>query len=99
MTFSRMIFVSNEDIRSSRLAREILDCVRSFPGTVFIEKDGRKIQANSLIGILSLGIEFCDELKITCMGSTEKPSEALMDEIEKLLVLQLSWSDYCAGHI
>ncbi len=76
----------------------ILDCVRPFQGTVFIEKDGRKIQANSLIGILSLGIEFCDELKITCIGNDENTSEALMDEIEKLLVLQLSWSDYCAGY-
>lgn len=86
MTFSRMIFVSKEDIRSSRLAWAILDCVRPFQGTVLIEKDGRKIQANSLIGILSLGIEFCDELKITCIGGTEKPSEALMDEIENLLI-------------
>lgn len=85
MTISKSILVTNNDIRSSRLAREMLDCIRPFKGTVFIEKDNRKIQINGLIGILSLGIEYGDELEFSFISDNQETVDKLFNEIKVLL--------------
>lgn len=85
MTISKSFSVTNNDIRSSRLSRDMLNCIRLFKGTVFIEKENRKIQANSLLNILSLGIEYGDELKISCLSDNCQATDELLDEIKTLL--------------
>ncbi len=85
MTISKSFSVTNNDIRSSQLARDILDCVRPFEGTVFAEKENRKIQANTLLGILSLGIEYGDELKFSFISDNQEAIDKLFGEMEVLL--------------
>lgn len=49
-------------IHGNRLAQELQSCIGDYKGSVFIEKDGRRVSVNSLIGILSLGITDGDAL-------------------------------------
>lgn len=53
------------------IARDILDCVREFQGSVYIEKDGRSVSAGSMVGILSLALQRGDIIKVTCSGKNE----------------------------
>lgn len=53
------------------VARDILDCVREFQGSVYIEKDGRSVSAGSMVGILSLVLQNGDIIKVTCSGKDE----------------------------
>lgn len=59
------------DRGSVPVARDILDCVREFQGSVYIEKDGRSVSAGSMVGILSLVLQNGDIIKVTCSGKDE----------------------------
>lgn len=85
MTISKSFSVTNEDIKSSRLARDMLDCIRPFAGTVFIEKENRKIRANTLLNILSLGIEYGDELKFSCISDNNQAIDELFSKMKVLI--------------
>lgn len=62
-------------------AQDILNCVREFKGSVLIEKYGRTVSANSLIGILSLGLQNRDEIKVTCYSSDEFNAKLCLEKI------------------
>ena len=53
------------------VAREIVACICDFQGAVYIEKDNRAVSARSMIGILSLGLQSGDTVKVTCSGEDE----------------------------
>lgn len=68
------------------VARDILACVRNFQGSVYIEKDGRQISANSMIGILSLGIVNGDAIKVSCFGGDESAAKLCLEKIGAALL-------------
>lgn len=63
------------------VARDILDCVRKFQGSVYIEKDGRTVSAGTMIGILSLGLQNGDNIKVTCSGVDEFAANLCLEKI------------------
>ncbi len=67
------------------VARDILACVREFQGSVYIEKEGRQITANSMVGILSLSIANGDIVKVSCFGGDEAATKLCFEKIENVI--------------
>lgn len=66
------------------IARDIVACANDFGGSVYIEKDGRKISAYSLIGVLSLCIADGDVITVTCRGSDEFAAKLCLERLVRL---------------
>lgn len=50
---------------------------------VFFEKDNRKVNAKSLLGILSLGVEKGEKIKVLCVDESEYDIlEKVIDDID-----------------
>lgn len=55
-----------------------------FSSEIFIEKDGKKVNAKSIMGIMSLAIASDSEVKIIADGSDEREAvDALVEFVEK----------------
>lgn len=67
------------------VARDILDCVREFQGSVYIEKDGRTVSAGSMVGILSLALQNDDIIEVTCSGKDEFEMKLCLEKIGKIV--------------
>lgn len=63
------------------VARDILDCVREFQGSAYIEKDGRTVSAGSMVGILSLSISNGDTIKVSCFGGDDFAAKLCLEKI------------------
>lgn len=75
----------------SRPAVLLIQKAKSFSKTkVFIEKNKKKIQAKSLIGILSLGIVEGDTITLITEGKNEKKA---LNELTNLIKEKLSKSE------
>lgn len=70
---------------SVAVAQDILNCTREFQGYVYIKKNGKTILANSLIGILSLGLEDGDIIKVVCSGNGEFESKLCLNKIGDII--------------
>jgi phosphotransferase system HPr (HPr) family protein len=67
----------------ARPATLLIQKTQEFPGTkVWLVKDGKKIQTNTLIGILSLGLKK-DEAVIMEVDGEEETAEIFKNFIEK----------------
>ena len=66
----------------ARPATLLVKKASSFKSEVLIEIDGKKANAKSLIGVLSLGVKSGSVVKITTNGNDEKYA---LDEIVKLI--------------
>ncbi len=67
----------------ARPATLLIQKVQEFPDTkVWLVNNGKKIQTNSLIGILSMGLKKDDEIIMEVEGE-EETAEILKDFIEK----------------
>lgn len=66
-------------------AQNILNCVRESKSNVLIEKHGRTITANSLVAILSLGLQDKDEIKVTCYGCDEFNVKLCLEKIGNVI--------------
>ncbi len=67
------------------VARDILDCVKDFQGSVYIEKDNRTVSARSMVGILSLGLQDGDVIKVTCSGEDELSVKLCLEKISAVI--------------
>ncbi|MCM1062842.1 MAG: HPr family phosphocarrier protein [Eubacterium sp.] len=72
------------------LAWDILDCVKEFNGSVYIEKDGYQVAADSMVGILSLALANGDVIKVTCFGEDEFAIKLCLEKIGKVVCDQLT---------
>lgn len=81
----RTFSVQIGDRGSVPVARDIQACVRESNVSVYIEKDGRRVSANSMIGILSLGIVNGDTIKVSCYDGDEYASGVCLDKIGKVV--------------
>jgi len=71
----------------ARPATLLIQKVQEFPGTkVWLVKDEKRIQTNSLIGILSLGLKKDEEIIMEVDGE-EEVAEILKDFIENHLAV------------
>ena len=67
----------------ARPATFFIQKANEFKSSIWVEKDERKVNAKSLLGVLSLGIEGGTTIKIIVDGSDEKEAvEALTELVE-----------------
>lgn len=67
------------------IARDIVVCANDFGGAVYIEKDGRRISAYSLIGVLSLCVADEDIITVSCQGGDEFAAKLCLEKIGEIV--------------
>ena len=78
--FSKVTKVNNEVGIYARPATYFVQKANEFRSTVWIEKEERRVNAKSLLGVLSLGIANGAEINIIAEGSDEQ--ECVMALVE-----------------
>ncbi len=81
--FSKEVVVQNQVGLHARSATFFIQKANEFKSSVWVEKDERKVNAKSLLGVLSLGITKGTEINIIADGSDEEAAVVtLVDLIE-----------------
>ena len=76
--YSKEITVTNQVGLYARPATFFVQKANSFKSSIWVEKEERKVNAKSLLGVLSLGIVKGTPIKLIADGSDEKEAvEAL----------------------
>lgn len=83
MPLEKVITIENPHGLHARPASQFVQAAARFVSEVSIEKDGEKIDGRSIMGILSLGLEFGSKIVLTVDGDDQE--EALV-ELEKILL-------------
>lgn len=71
MSKKGVVFHCKEETLMKAIAM-IIQISSHFDSSIFIEKDGRRANAKSLLGVLSLGIEQGDYLTISAEGDDQE---------------------------
>ena len=78
--FVREVMVQNQVGLHARPATFFIQKANEFKSSIWIEKEERRVNAKSLLGILSLGIVVGTSIKIIADGADEEVAvEALVD--------------------
>ena len=77
---SRDVVITNTSGLHARPATFFVQKANAYKSTIWIEKDDRKVNAKSLLGVLSLGI--AKDMSITLMADGQDESAALAGLIE-----------------
>ena len=81
--YTQEITVNNEVGLHARPATFFIQKANEFKASIWIEKEERRVNAKSLLGILSLGIVGGTQIKIIADGSDEQVAvNALVDLVE-----------------
>ena len=77
------VVVQNQVGLHARPATFFIQKANEFKASIWIEKEERRVNAKSLLGILSLGIVGGTQIKIIADGSDEQVAvNALVDQVE-----------------
>ena len=79
---SKAIVVQNQVGLHARPATFFIQKSNEFKSSIWVEKDERRVNAKSLLGVLSLGITKGTEITIIADGSDEKD---VIDALENLV--------------
>ena len=81
--YSRDVTVNNQVGLHARPATFFIQRANTFESSVWVEKEERKVNAKSLLGVLSLGIVQGTSITIIANGPDEKEAvDGLIDLIE-----------------
>ena len=80
--FVKEVFVKNQVGLHARPATFFIQKANEFKSSVWVEKDERRVNAKSLLGVLSLGIVGGTTIRIMADGSDE---EQAVDGLVKLV--------------
>ena len=80
--FSKEVTVQNQVGLHARPATFFIQKANEFNSSIWIEKDERRVNAKSLLGVLSLGIVGGTTIKVIADGADE---EAAVDGLVKLI--------------
>lgn len=80
--FSKDVTVQNQVGLHARPATFFIQKANEFKSSIWIEKDERRVNAKSLLGVLSLGIVGGTAIKIIADGNDE---EAAVEDLVKLI--------------
>jgi len=82
---SQFVNITNETGLHARPASEFTKLATSMKCDVFIDKDGKKVNAKSILGVLSLAIGKGNSIQIITEGEEEKESlSKLVDYVSQL---------------
>lgn len=80
--FSKEVMVNNQVGLYSRPATFFIQKANEFKSSIWVERDERRVNAKSLLGVLSLGITKGTTIKISAEGSDAKEAvNSLVDLI------------------
>ena len=80
--FEKDVTVQNQVGLSARPATFFIQKANCFKSSIWIEKEERRVNAKSLLGVLSLGIMGGTQIRIIAGGADE---EQAVDELVKLV--------------
>ena len=81
--FVKEVMVKNQVGLHARPATFFIQKANEFKSSIWIEKEERRVNAKSLLGILSLGIVGGTGIKVIADGADEKAAvEALVDLVD-----------------
>lgn len=80
---TKEVTINNQVGLHARPATFFIQKANEFRSNIWIEKDDRKVNAKSLLGVLSLGIVKGTTVKITADGSDEKEA---INTLESLIL-------------
>jgi phosphocarrier protein len=79
----KMATIKNRAGIHARPAALLVQTVKDFRCSIYIEKDDNRINAKSIIGVLTLGASYGTELKLITDGKDEEAAmEALLNLLE-----------------
>lgn len=84
--YSREITVTNQVGLHSRPATFFIQRANTFESSIWVEKEERKVNAKSLLGVLSLGVTQGEKVTIGANGSDEKEA---VDSLAELIMSNL----------
>lgn len=88
--YSKEVTVTNDVGLHARPATFFIQKANEYKSSIWVEKEERRINAKSLLGVLSLGIVKNTVIRITADGVDEnKAVDALVDLVEKSLPVSL----------
>lgn len=67
----------------ARPAAQFVQLANRFSSDIFIEKDGKRVNAKSIMGLMSLAIGTDEEIVLITDGSDEEPA---MEELQAFVV-------------
>lgn len=79
--FSKEVVVQNQVGLHARPATFFIQRANEFKSSVWIEKDDRKVNAKSLLGVLSLGITRGTKINVLADGADEQEAVAVLVEL------------------
>lgn len=79
---SKSITVTNEVGIHARAATTFIKCANNFKSAVWVESAGHRVNAKSLLGVLSLGIVKDTDIEIIADGADEK---ACLEELASII--------------
>lgn len=81
--FMKSVEVSNKVGLHARPATFFIQKANEFKSSIWVEKDGRRVNAKSLLGVLSLGIAQGTTINVIADGTDEELSvNSLVDLVE-----------------
>ncbi len=75
--------LSNEVGLHARPATFFIQKANEFKCSLWVEKDGRRVNAKSLLGVLSLGVSEGDKILVVAEGVDENEAIASIEELIK----------------
>ena len=84
--YVRDVMVRNHVGLYARPATFFIQCANSFStASIWIEKDGKRVNAKSLLGVLSLGVVGGSNIKIIADSKDKKAEETAVNTLVKLV--------------
>lgn len=81
--YSKEVTVKNEVGLHARPATFFIQKANEFKSSIWVEKESRRVNAKSLLGVLSLGIVGGTDIKIIADGADEQTAvEELVERVE-----------------
>lgn len=81
--YSKEVVLQNQSGLHARPATFFIQKANEFKSSIWVEKEERKVNAKSLLGVLTLAITRDDAITIIADGIDEKPAvDALVELIE-----------------
>ena len=78
---TKEVSINNQVGLHARPATFFIQKANEFKSNIWIEKDDRKVNAKSLLGVLSLGIVKGTAVKISADGSDEKDAISTLENL------------------
>ncbi|QSQ10317.1 HPr-like protein Crh [Koleobacter methoxysyntrophicus] len=79
--YEKTVTVKNKTGLHARPAAMFVQSAGKFASEIWIEKEGKKVNAKSIMGVMSLGVSQGTEIKIIAKGEDEREAVEKLSEL------------------